>query len=259
MGFFDDVEVEMLASSRVGSMDLMRGFAILCMAVYHGLFSLVYLFGVPLPWFSSPLLSDIAVPLMGGSFVLLAGMSSRFSRKPLKRGLQTLGCGLLMTAVTALATPDLIIRFGVLHLLGSCMILGYLLRPALDRLPTGAGIATFLALFSVTYHLPDGYLGCRGLFAVGIRTELSWLYPLGMPGPAFYSSDYYPLIPWFFLFAAGMYLGRWVKAGKAPKWVYPSRIPWLEAVGRHTLWIYLLHQPVMIALFWLWFQMFPLK
>ena len=111
-------------------------------------------------------------------------------------------------------------------------------------------------LFALTYNLPNGgWLGIKGLLAVQIQTANPYLFPFGLLAPGFYSSDYYPLIPWFFLFVCGYYLGAWVKEGKAPKWLYPSRLPCLEFVGRHTLWVYVLHQPILVAVFWLIFRL----
>ena len=248
-----------MKSSRVNGIDLLRGAAILLMVIYHGLFSLVYIFGVELDWFHSPLFNDLGAPLLGGTFVLISGISSRFSRSSLKRGVQVFFWALVMTAATALVVPDLTIRFGILHLLGCCMILGALLRPWLDKIPRRVGLGISLALFALTYNVPRGYLGFRSLAYLPLRTENPYLFPFGLITAGFSSSDFYPLMPWFFLFLAGIYLGSWIQEGKGPEWLYPSHLPWLEAVGRHTLWIYVLHQPVMIALFWLWFQLFPLK
>lgn len=246
-----------MKSSRVGGMDLLRGTAILLMVIYHGIFSLVYIFGVGWDWFRDPIFNHVGAPLLGGTFVLLSGMSTRFSRSPVKRGLQVFCWGLVMTAATAIAMPDLIILFGILHLMGLCMIFSGLLRPLLDKIPRKWGVVLFALLYILTIDLPNGgWLGLKGLFAVQITTTNPYLFPFGLLVPGFYSSDYYPLIPWFFLFLVGSYLGTWVKEGKAPQWLYPSRLPWLEWVGRHTLWIYVLHQPILIGLFWLFFQLF---
>lgn len=243
-------------SSRVYGLDLLRGAAIILMVIYHGLFSLVYLFGVDLAWFRDPIFNNVGAPLIGGTFTLISGISSRYSRSSLKRGLKVLVWGLVMTLVTAIAVPDLIIQFGILHLMGCCMILTALLRPLLDKLPRSVGAGLAALLFALTYNLPNGgWLGIKGLLAVQIQTANPYLFPFGLLAPGFYSSDYYPLIPWFFLFVCGYYLGAWVKEGKAPKWLYPSRLPSLEFVGRHTLWVYVLHQPILVAVFWLIFRL----
>ena len=243
-------------TGRVHGLDLLRGAAILVMVVYHGLFSLVYIFGADLDWFRDPIFNNLGAPLIGGTFTLISGISSRFSRSSVKRGLKVLAWGLVMTAVTAIAVPDLIIQFGILHLMGCCMILIALLKPLLDKIPRGIGAAVFALLYALTYNLPHVYLGWKHLWMFPVQTENPFLFPLGMITGGFYSSDYYPIIPWFFLFVVGYYLGSWVKEGRAPAWLYPSRLPWLEFVGRHTLWVYVLHQPLLVAIFWLFFRLF---
>ena len=112
-----------MKSSRVGGMDLLRGAAIVLMVIYHAVFSLVYIFGVDWTWFHHPIFNNVGAPLLGGTFVLLSGMSTRFSRSPVKRGLQVFFWAIVMTLATWLVMPDLIIKFGILHLMGLCMIL----------------------------------------------------------------------------------------------------------------------------------------
>ena len=76
-----------------------------------------------------------------------------------------------------------------------------------------------------------------------------WLYPLGLG--EFEGADYFPLLPWLFCFLAGSFAGVWAKAGKFPGWMYKSRARWLSWLGKHTLVIYVVHQPVIFGLCWL--------
>lgn len=216
-----------MAAKRMNALDLIRGFSVLCMVVYHGVFSLIYLFHLPWYWFRSAMLSRVLVPAFAGVFILISGICSRFSHSSCKRGIKVLALGMLMSLVTAVVTPKLIIRFGILHLLGISMILCGVLHPLLDRIPWKTGFFTFLILFVIFYHLPDGYLGI-GVLRRYLRTTLPYLYPLGLPAPQFYSSDYYPLIPWFFMFCIGRFLGAYIQKEQSPQWLYPSRIPSVE-------------------------------
>ncbi|MCL1832577.1 MAG: DUF1624 domain-containing protein, partial [Oscillospiraceae bacterium] len=61
----------------------------------------------------------------------------------------------------------------------------------------------------------------------------------------------FPLLPWFFLFIAGSYLGVAVKNGDCPGFVYNTHVKFLAATGRYTIWIYLLHVPLIMLLFYL--------
>ena len=234
-------------TSRVHGLDLLRGAAILLMVIYHGLFSLVYIFGADLDWFRDPIFNNLGAPLIGGTFTLISGISSRYSRASWKRGLKVLGWGLVMTAATAIAVPELIIQFGILHLMGSCMILIALLKPLLDKVPRSIGVVLSTLLFALTYNLPHGgWLGIKGLFSLKITTTNPYLFPFGLLTPSFYSSDYFSLMPWLFLFWCGFYAyGIWGQKVLAVKW---QGIFVLNIIGRYALVIYVLHQPVVYGL-----------
>ena len=68
---------------------------------------------------------------------------------------------------------------------------------------------------------------------------------LGFPGPGFVSSDYFSLLPWLLLFWTGYFLYR---LRPAEPLLPDIRLPGFSAMGRHSLLIYLLHQPVLYAL-----------
>ena len=112
-----------LDEKRIGFLDSARGLAVLLMVAYHAAFSLVNIFGVEIPLFHSAAVEKVAVPVFGGSFILISGICTRFSHNPLRRGLMVFSLGLLMTAATALAVPQFIIRFGILHFMGLAMVL----------------------------------------------------------------------------------------------------------------------------------------
>ena len=78
--------------------------------------------------------------------------------------------------------------------------------------------------------------------------DIPHLWWLGIRQPSFSSGDYFPLLPWFFMYLFGVWLGRAAAAEKLPAWFYRLRCPFLEKVGSHTLWIYLLHQPLCLGL-----------
>ncbi len=172
-------------------------------------------------------------------FMLVAGISSNFSRSNLRRGVIVLVAGFVVTAVSWYIDPASPVYFGILHFMGTSMILYGLLEKPIRRIPVRVALPLFTALFALNYWV----------YATAPRIDTPHLYVFGFPDHAFSSPDYYPLLPWFFLFLAGTVLGRLVVAGKFPRWFYEVRIPVLSAIGRHTLWIYLLHQPVLIAVY----------
>lgn len=244
-------------SGRVLLFDELRGLSILLVVIYHGAFDLIAVYGVSIPIFEAPLLQKFLQPFFAGLFVFISGAVSRYSRSNLRRGLVCFGCGLLITLVTGLLpmVPD---RFGILHLLGASMILFALLRPLLDRVPTAAGFLLFFVLFFFCWGIPDGMFGVPPLTAALPETWYTaspWLFSFGFPQPWFESADYFPILPWTLLFFAGSYLGVWARAGKLPPFCYRGHFPFFASVGRKSLWIYLLHQPMLIVLLggFIWF------
>ena len=237
---------------RVHLMDELRGFAVFCMVFYHGFYTLAFLMGQSwgewLYRFFMP-----AEPWFAGLFIFIAGISSNLTHSNLVRGVKLLGVALLVTLATAIAVPDELIVFGILHFLSVCMIafgLLQLLRRRLGRTeepPFRLGpVVVCAVLFIVTRYLASGYLQIPFVLRVFLPSGWyqAWLAPLGLPGPGFSSADYFPLLPWCFVFAAGTVVGRLAKAGKFPAWTYPSRVPFFSFLGRHALLIYVLHQPV---------------
>ncbi len=242
---------------RVILADEWRGFVILLMVFYHTVYDLVALFGVPISWFYTGIGHGLQ-QFICISFIFISGICCRFSRSNLRRGAVAFGLAMLLTVGTLLVTPQVAIWFGVLHLLGISMMLYPLLRPLLDKLPRDFGLVLFLALFLVFKQVPSGWIGL-GPWQMELPNSLyryTWLAWLGFPGPAFSSGDYFPLIPWLFLFLAGSFLGRRAQAGALPRFCYSSHLPWLAAVGRASIWIYMLHQPVIYGLLWLYFRVF---
>ena len=68
--------------------------------------------------------------------------------------------------------------------------------------------------------------------------------------------DYFPILPWIFLFIAGYFLNRILKArGWDEKFFARGNVPVLNWLGRHTLPIYLIHQPVLYGLGMLWYYL----
>ena len=237
---------------RIHLMDELRGFAVFCMVFYHGFYTLAFLMGQSwgewLYRFFMP-----AEPWFAGLFIFIAGISSNLTHSNLVRGVKLLGVALLVTLATAIAVPEELIVFGILHFLSVCMIafgLLQLLRRRLGRteeLPFRLWpVVVCAVLFIVTRYLASGYLQIPFVLRVFLPSGWyqAWLAPLGLPGPGFSSADYFPLLPWCCVFAAGTVVGRLAKAGKFPAWTYPSRVPFFSFLGRHALLIYVLHQPV---------------
>lgn len=228
-------------------LDDVRGLAVISMALYHLCWDLVNFAGVRIDWYAA-LPGRIWQLSICVTFITLSGFCRRLSRANARRGLTVLLSGAVVTAATALVMPDSFVRFGILTLIGSCMLLTVPLDKALLRVSPAAGLAVCAALFVLGYGVESG----TAVF--GLVRLPDWLYRniltayFGFPPQGFVSVDYYPLLPWVFLFAAGYFLcGALSRRG----WLSPLErrgIKPLEWVGRHALAIYLLHQPVLAAI-----------
>ena len=230
---------------RYFTLDALRGFALINMVAYHFCYDLRYLYGLPLR-FMDERSGFCWQQMICWTFILVSGASAALSRRPARRGMAVLGCGMLLTVVTFLIMPGQRIVFGVLHLLGCAMLLTAGLLPLLQRLSPAAGAAGSFLLFLGTRWISSGLLFGVRIFEPGmVSTNL--FAPLGIYGPGFFSADYFPVIPWYFLFLTGYFLFGVLRAGGAGG-LLSRKIPLLSAAGRHTLPGYLIHQPILMGI-----------
>lgn len=234
--------------NRVGLLDELRGLAILCMVVYHTMF-LLGMFGVNIPLMSSTAM-NITRDLFAGMFIFISGCMCRFSHNNLKRGVICFFCGMIITFVVPFFA-DVTITFGILHFLGISMLIYGLFGEVFEKLPPWVGIIICVLMAVCTWNIDMGFFGIPGVLQIGIPNaayNVGVLFPLGIYNSSFQSWDYFPLLPWFFVFIGGSYFGEWAKNGSLPRFFYPIHIKWLAAVGRHTIWIYLLHIPIIFLI-----------
>lgn len=236
---------------RWAALDNLRGLTLLSMIAYHACWDMVYLFGADWGWYRSAF-AYLWQQSICWTFILLSGFCWSLGSHPLRRGLEVFGAGLLVTAATLLVVPGNRVVFGVLTLLGTCMLLMIPLERGLRRLPARAGLLGSGLLFLLLRNVNAGYLGFEGLRFFRLPR---WLYRnlltafLGFPPADFFSTDYFSLVPWIFLFLAGYFLNRLRRErGRIP--AGGLRVPLLGALGQYALPVYLLHQPVVYGLLW---------
>ena len=234
-----------------GLLDTVRDVCILSMVAYHGMYDLVDIFGLPSAWYTG-LPGYIWQQSICWTFILLSGMCWQLSHRHVKRGLLLVGCGAAITLITWLVMPSQRILYGVLNLLGLSALLLIPLDKVFRKIPAWAGLGGALLLFALTKNVSRGSLGFEGLVLCRLPR---WLYAtdilavVGFPSPSFWSTDYFPLLPWFFLFCAGYFLWSLLdKSPRAKELLRPGLRP-LSFLGRHSLAIYLIHQPALMAVF----------
>ena len=236
----------MNAVLRYPEVDMVRGIAILMMIFFHTVFDLSF-FGISAIEVSSGFWKYFAYAT-ASLFLLIVGISltisharaatslsgHRLALKFVYRGAGIFLLGLLVTVVTFLYLHEGYIVFGILHLIGiSVMISPLFFRFKKYNLVWGL-------LFIITgYFLP-------------MINGPAWLLPFGIHPATFWSVDYEPVFPWTGIVLIGMGIGEYLYPGGVRKYAIPS-IPSffmqpLAFLGKHSLMIYLIHQPLIILL-----------
>ena len=229
-------------------LDSIRGITLLSMILYHGAWDIVYLYHVKWDWYHGTG-AYIWQQSICWTFILLSGFCWPLSKKPLKRGIIVFGGGILVSVVTGLFLPDSRVMFGVLTFIGSAMLLLIPLDKIFRKIPAEGGVLISFLLFLLTRNVNEGYLGFE-IYNL-IKLPATWyrgiiMSYLGFPSPAFFSTDYFSLIPWLFLFFVGYFVSHiFQRKGIFCHPVLKKGLPMFSFLGRHSLLIYLLHQPVL--------------
>jgi uncharacterized membrane protein len=234
-------------SQRYWELDFLRGIAIVLMVVYHGLVD--YSFITETPFLVTGMINlfwqDGTVIL----FLLLFGIGTVLSaskndsqpklvlKKTIRKSFLLFGWGMIITVLTFIFIRKEFVVFGIMHLLGFCALLQYPLRK----------YRCLNLVFGIIIIILGYYLsGCR----FGFR----WLIWLGfIPKGGFASIDYFPIFPWFGYILIGTFLGNTLYPKGVSKLAIEdySGVPIIKILsflGRHSLKIYLIHQPLFLAL-----------
>ena len=148
----------MKEKERYHLLDGLRGVTLLSMILYHGMFDLVVLYGVPVRWFfRTP--GYAWQQSICWTFILLSGFCWRLGRTPWKRGLVISACGLMITFVTFVFMPSERILFGILTFTGAAMLALVPVERFLRSVPQQAGLLVSVLLFLLTRNVNSGQLG----------------------------------------------------------------------------------------------------
>ena len=239
-------------SLRYHLLDSIRGFLVFLMIVYHTLFDITMLSeGSFTIWNTG---GYIFQQCIGWGFIFLSGMCRNLGKRHLKRGLIILAGAALVSLVSYIFMPQFPINFGILVFMGSVTLIMIPLENLLKDSYAPWAMVICLLLFLLCRNVAYGNLGFEGLKLLELPEFLyrnaATAY-LGFPPVGFVSGDYYSLIPWFFLYLSGYFFwklcGTKIKSCKA----ITVKVPVLAFLGRHSLLVYLIHQPVCFAIVYL--------
>lgn len=250
MNSAENIHSTQVRPERLALLDEIRGITLINMILYHFLWDLVYIAGIDIPWYHGHG-AHIWQQSICWTFIFLSGFCWSLGRRHLKRGLTVYLAGGLVTIVTLLFLPEDRVVFGVLTLIGSSMLLMIPMDRVFQTIKSRTAIVflTVLAGFLFLLFLP-AMNGRLGNF-VGLWRGGSWFSTyLGFPMDDFYSTDYFPLIPWFFLFMTGYFMHNLCmrQDSLSASFLRKNHLPPLSFIGRHSLPIYMLHQPVLYGI-----------
>lgn len=219
--------------------DALRGFAILLMVVFHFCFDMSYLGLADFDFYQDPFWLHARTFILS-SFLFLVGIGLVLAsdagldrRRYLRRLLLITTGALLVSLSTWWMFAERFVFFGVLHFIALASILALpLLRAGWINLVLGIGLLLLANSFQSAWFDQPGWRW------VGLMTHK----------PP--TEDYVPVLPWFGVVLLGLYFGPWMQR-RAERWqeFIQGRAVFeqLALAGRYSLWIYLLHQPVLFG------------
>ncbi|WP_245426846.1 DUF1624 domain-containing protein [Mesorhizobium sp. YM1C-6-2] len=236
---------------RIDAIDIARGTALLAMAIYHFTWDLEF-FGYVPPGMTAIGGWKLFARCIASSFLFLVGVGLFLGhargirwRGFWRRLAMVAGAALAISIVTYIAVPDGFIFFGILHQITLASLLGLLFL----RLPAAVTLIVAAAVIAAPHYLRSPFF------------DDPWWWWTGLSENRPRSNDYVPVFPWFAAVLAGIAAAKIAQQTglfarlarlRTPAWTWP-----LSFGGRHSLAVYLIHQPVLIACIWLFSQIFP--
>lgn len=228
-------------------LDNIRGITLISMILYHGMWDLVFLFQKDVAWYRGEI-GYLWQQSICWTFILLSGFCWSLGRKKGRRGLIVFGAGAALSLVTVLVMPDNRVIFGILTFLGSSMLLMVPLNKWLKQCRPETGLVCSMVCFTIFRNINRGGLGFESFQLTDLPEKLyrnMLTAYVGFPPKHFFSTDYFAVFPWFFLFMAGYFLYRTMESRGWMHCLESGNLPAAGWIGRHSLIIYLLHQPVL--------------
>lgn len=259
---------------RIPELDFLRGCALTLMMFHHTIGDLYDIYHQDFVAFQhSYWFYQVGRPLVLIVFLAVSGASSRFSRNSMKRGFRMVIVAIAATAlsifVDSFAGTGLLL-FNVIHVIAlSTVVYALLERMAvkLQWIPDPSAEASGEEEETVSYrpHLFPGLLIIIGMVFIFISTLIQPVLPpyssnplliiLGTPASGIHQLDHMPLFPWLGFFLSGAAVGHTLYAtgqaftrheGRFYRLTRPIRF-----LGRHSLWVYLVHQPIILLILFL--------
>ena len=213
------------------------------MIIFHGIFDLENFYGFNFNHDFYYYQQYICI-----SFILISGYSTHFSNNFKKKFLILTGLSILITLGSYIFSREDAIYFGIIHFFAATTLIHMVLKNYIKKINPRLGLILNTLLFVTLKKIYYGSIFFGKVLVPKIFYSLN-LFFLGLPSENFYSGDYFPIIPWIFLFYMGYFLFDFVKFTKKE-----ASQDFICVMGRHSLLIYFLHQIILIGVFSLIFS-----
>ena len=217
--------------------DFLKGFAILNVIAFHFLYDIYVMTGANPDWpfgLWVSLWQETGLSLL----MVLGGMSARLmgQAKRWRNGVKLVALGLAISLGTYLLMPSELILYGVLNFFGCALLLTAALerRGLLSEVSPASGLAACAFGYLLTYRIQQFYAATDALAILGLRSR------------EFYSADYVPLLPYVFVFWTGFFALQLLKK-YTPGLLQLGAWKPMRFLGKHSLGIYLAHQPLLVG------------
>ena len=227
--------------------DGIRGLAVTSMVVFHFLYDVNIVYAKNPGWYAQAHI-HIWQQSICWTFIFIAGFVWQLGQKNnFRRGIYLNLFGFAISLVTWAFIPTEAIWFGILNFIGCAVLLMIPLHKVMCKVPPIIGVTVSFISFVIFKNVQRGYLG---IGEMKLLTMPEFLYrikvltPFGFPYPGFASSDYFPIFPWLFLFFTGYFFYTIFEKQDLWKNIAYRKIFILSSIGKKTVWIYLVHQPI---------------
>jgi len=225
--------------NRYREIDVLRGIAITLMLFLHTLWCLDYL------GFNIDMSAYVIQPIVPSLFLVIAGISLYLSfskntdykhwmKVSVYRSIKLIILGFAITVISLFLFPNMPVISGILTCIGISLLVGI----AFIRLSVNTLVISNLLLIPAGFFISHTSIGNNYLFyLIGFKTTIQ-------------SLDYFPVVPWLWCMVFGITIGKlWYTNGirqfRIPKSLNVKQLEWL---GKHSLVIYLMHQPILYCL-----------
>lgn len=222
-----------MQKTRIWEIDLVRTIAIILMIIFHTVYDLNQFADLDINYLSGFWYWEGKASAL--LFIFVAGISGGLGRDTVKRGIKVLALAMVISLATYIVFREQYVRFGILHFLGTAMIL----FPLLKKCNNIVLLISSAALAALSIPLENFYL------------DTIFLIPVGVVYREFSSVDYYPLIPYLSVFILGILLYKVYYYRKMSLFKFSFENRFIQFISSKSLFIYFIHQPVIIAIVYL--------